>query len=151
MRVNRRDANIQPPSPGRKWKTVLWFSKARRAVFCTGLLEARAPIQGFGLTVVDQGHHRAALDVNDLWIPDVGAQHPVESYGQLARRCHFGHSFGLAVATVLILFTRNPSSRRTTECAASTSVCRRKRLPCLEIAPSRCRPPELCSRGISPR
>src|SRR5271157_3772838 len=98
-------ANLQS-SPVRKWKTVLSFSKARRAVFCTGL-DARALIQGLGLTVVDQGHPRAALDVNDLWIPDVGAQHPVESYGQLARRCHFGHSFGLAVATVLILFTKS--------------------------------------------
>ena len=91
----------------RKWKTVLSFSKARRAVFCTGGLEARAPIQGFGLTVVDQGHQRAALDVNDLWILHLGAQHPVESYGQLARRCHFRHPLGLAVATVLILFAKS--------------------------------------------
>src|SRR5271165_4465612 len=54
-----------------------------------------------------EGHQRAALDVNDLWIPDVAAQHPVESYRQLAGRCHFGHSLGLAVATVLILFTES--------------------------------------------
>src|SRR5271157_1088201 len=60
-------ANLQS-SPVRKWKTVLSFSKARRAVFCAGL-DARALIQGLGLTVVDQGHPRAALDVNDLWIP----------------------------------------------------------------------------------
>src|SRR5271165_1442875 len=31
-------------------------------VFCTGLLDARALIQGFGLTWVDQGHPRAALE-----------------------------------------------------------------------------------------
>ena len=35
-------------------------------------------------------------------------------------------------------------------CAASTSSMRRKPLPCLVMAPSRCRPPELCSRGIRP-
>lgn len=36
-------------------------------------------------------------------------------------------------------------------CAASTSSVRTKRLPCLLIAPKCCLPPELCSRGISPR
>ena len=42
---------------------------------------ARAPNQHFGLSAVadDQGHPRAALDRNDLRIPLLRAQHPVES------------------------------------------------------------------------
>ena len=43
--------------------------------------DARAPNQSSGLACADQGHPRAALDANDLWIPGLGAQHPVESYG----------------------------------------------------------------------
>jgi hypothetical protein len=39
------------------------------------------PINSIGLACADQGHPRAALDANDLWIPCLGAQHPVESYG----------------------------------------------------------------------
>jgi hypothetical protein len=46
---------------------------------------------------------------------------------------------------------RNPLSKRVTVCALSTSKVPRKLLPCLLIAPSRCLPPELCSRGISPK
>jgi putative transposase len=53
--------------------------------------------------LANQGHPRAALDANDLWIRRVGAKHPVESYGQLARRCHLGHRFRLAVAAMQIL------------------------------------------------
>ena len=67
-----------------------------------------------------------------------------------SRRRYLGHAFRLAVAAMLIRF-RNPSSQRVTFCAASTSSMRTKPLPCLLIAPSRCRPPELRSRGISPR
>src|ERR1700733_9066424 len=43
--------------------------------------DARAPNQFCGLACADQGHPRAALDANDLWITHIGAQHPVESYG----------------------------------------------------------------------
>ena len=42
--------------------------------------DARAPNQSCGLACADQGHPRAALDANDLWIRGLGAQHPVESY-----------------------------------------------------------------------
>jgi hypothetical protein len=42
--------------------------------------DARAPNQLSGLACADQGHPRAALDANDLWICHMGAQHPVESY-----------------------------------------------------------------------
>src|SRR5207253_846272 len=38
--------------------------------------DARAPNQSSGLACADQGHPRAALDANDLWIPGLGAQHP---------------------------------------------------------------------------
>jgi len=38
--------------------------------------DARAPNQGLDLARADQGHPRAALDANDLWIPDLRAQHP---------------------------------------------------------------------------
>ncbi len=52
------------------------------AVFCTGpSRDARAPNQSSGLACADQGHPRAALDANDLWIRFLCAQHPVESYG----------------------------------------------------------------------
>ena len=39
------------------------------------------PINACGLAYADQGQPRAALDANDLWIPHLAAQHPVESYG----------------------------------------------------------------------
>ena len=68
--------------------------------------DARAPNQSSGLARADQGHPRAALDANDLRIRLLRAQHPVESYGQLARRRHFGHSPGLAVAAVQILVAK---------------------------------------------
>jgi len=55
--------------------------QGRKAVFCTGSLDARVPIQFFGLAFADHGQRRAALDANDLRIPGVGAQHPEESYG----------------------------------------------------------------------
>ena len=58
------------------------------------------PINIYGLACADQGHPRATLDVNDLWIPGLGAKHPVESYGQLTGRCYLGYSFWLAVAAV---------------------------------------------------
>ncbi len=61
------------------------------------------PITTCGLACADQGHPRAALDANDLWISGLRAQHPVESYGQLACRCHFGHGTRLVVAMMLIL------------------------------------------------
>ncbi len=53
------------------------------------------PINSLDLvaTATDQGHPRAALDLNDLRIRGVGAQHPVESYRQLSCRRHLGHAF----------------------------------------------------------
>src|SRR6185369_7732473 len=69
--------------------------------------DARAPNQLIGLACADQGHPRAALDANDLWIGRLGAQHPVESYGQPARRCHFGHAFRLLMAAMQILFPKS--------------------------------------------
>jgi len=56
---------------------------------CTG---TRAPNQCFGLACADQSHPRADLDTNDLWIPCIRAQHPVESNRQFPRCRHFGHS-----------------------------------------------------------
>src|SRR5271166_7109246 len=44
--------------------------------------DARAPNQFCGLACADQGHPRAALDANDFRIRLLGAQHPVQSYGQ---------------------------------------------------------------------
>jgi hypothetical protein len=35
--------------------------------------DARAPNQSSGLACADQGHPRAALDANDLWIRFLGA------------------------------------------------------------------------------
>ena len=55
------------------------------------------PISSFGLARADQGHPRAALDANDGWIRPLRAQHPVQSYRQLARCCHFSHRFRLLV------------------------------------------------------
>src|SRR5450631_4717422 len=90
--------------PVRKWKTPFCFPRrAFCAVFCTGpFRDARAPNQSIGLACADQGHPRAALDANDLRIRGVGAQHPVESYCQLARRRHLGHAFRHAMAALLI-------------------------------------------------
>ena len=138
--------------PVRKWKTALSFSKARSAVFCTGQSGCESAQSGRGLLRrTCQGHPRAALDTNDLRIRRVGAQHPVESYCQSARRRHLGHALrpcgGSGADTACEIL--HPSGRRV--CAASTSNMRTKRLPCLLIAPSCCLPPELCSRGISPR
>src|SRR5262249_61463798 len=65
-------------------------------------LDARASNQSFGLASADQGHPRAALDTNDFWIRSVGVQHPVQSYGQLARRCHLGYSLRLLVTAMQI-------------------------------------------------
>jgi hypothetical protein len=56
--------------PVRKWKNGFCFSKARflRRLFARALLDARAPNQSFGRLLTGQGHPRAALDANDLWI-----------------------------------------------------------------------------------
>src|SRR2546428_9426148 len=64
------------------------------------------PINSYGLARADQGHPRAALDANDGWIRSLGTQHPVPSYGQLARRCHFGHRFRLLMTAMQILFAK---------------------------------------------
>src|SRR5438876_4887622 len=61
------------------------------------------PINTCGLACADQGQPRAALDANDLWIRFLRAQHPVESYRQLARRRHLGHRFRLLVTAMQIL------------------------------------------------
>ncbi len=66
-------------------------------------LDARAPNQFIGLACADQGHPRAALDTGDLRIRHIGAQHPVESHGQLPGRRHLGHTPRLVVTTRLIL------------------------------------------------
>ena len=66
---------------GAKVENLLLVFQARQRVFCTALREARAPNQHNGLTSVDQGHPRAALDTNDLRIGGLGAHHPKESYG----------------------------------------------------------------------
>jgi len=128
----------------------LFRFQGRRPSFAPVRLDARAPNQFNGLALADQGHPRAALDANDLWIRGVGAQHPVESYGQSSRRRYLGNAFRLAVAAVGQYCLRNPSSSRTTLCAASTSSMRRKRLPCLLMAPSRCRPPSCARAGSAP-
>ena len=116
----------------------------------TSMLGARAPNQSRSRFLAGQDHPRAALDANDLWISRVGAKHPEESYGQLARRCHLGHTFRSVVATMQILLAK-PGIIATVVCAASTSSMRINRFPCLLIPPSRCLPPELYSRGIRPR
>src|SRR6266704_6958974 len=86
------------------------------------------PISSFGLARADQGHPRAALDANDGWIRPLGAQHPVQSYRQLACRCHLGHRFRLLVAAMQILFAKL-GIVTTAACAASTSNMRSMRLP----------------------
>ncbi len=65
------------------------------------------PINSYGLACADQGHPRAALDANDLWIPGLGAQHPVESYRQLTRRRHLGHALRLLMTAMQILFAKS--------------------------------------------
>ncbi len=64
-------------------------------------------------------------------------------------RRHLGHAFRHAMAALLIRLAKSFVLAMAL-CAASTSKMRRNRLPCLLIAPSRCRPPELRSRGITP-
>src|SRR5207245_11739984 len=64
------------------------------------------PINSFGLARADQGHPRATLDAIDLWIRPLRAQHPVQSYRQLARRCHLSHRFRLLVTAMQILSTK---------------------------------------------
>src|SRR5207245_9843021 len=64
------------------------------------------PINSFGLARADQGHPRAALDANNGWIRPLRAQHPVQSYRQLARRCHLSHRFRLLVTAMQILSTK---------------------------------------------
>jgi len=66
------------------------------------LREARAPNQFLGLACADPGYPRAALDANDLWIRSIGAQHPVESYRQLACCRYLGHAFRFAMTALLI-------------------------------------------------
>ena len=70
----------------------------------------RAPNQFFGLALADQGHPRAALDLNDLRIPLLRAQHPVESYGQLPCRCHLGYTLGFLGAAVQVFLPHLRSS-----------------------------------------
>ncbi|MGD0792052.1 MAG: hypothetical protein ABR920_09800, partial [Terriglobales bacterium] len=58
--------------PVRKWKTFFVFQGASFAPsFARADRDARAPNQLSGLACADQGHPRAALDANDLWIPGV--------------------------------------------------------------------------------
>ena len=121
-----------------------------RTPVCTG---ARAPNQSLGLVAcADQRHPRAALDTNDLWIPTIAAQHPVESNCQLPGRGHLGYSLRLPVAAMQILRTHLGIAAHRYLRRLHQQTPRIKLLPCLLIAPSRCfRPVELYSRGISPR
>ena len=104
------------------------------------------PINTCGLACADQEQPRAALDANDLWIPCLHSQHPVESYRQLTRRGHFRHCLRFPVAALQLL----PAKLRITTnlrlqtadstlpaiCAASTSSKRSMPLPCLLIPPA---------------
>ena len=93
---------------GAKVENGFFVFQARSASFAPAGLDARAPNQLSGLSAVDgQGHPRAALDTNDLRIPRLRAQHPVESYGQASRRRHFGDAFRLAVTAVSVLFAKS--------------------------------------------
>ena len=102
-------------------------------------------------TVFHQGGPRAALHANQLRITRRAAQHPVHPHGQLAGHGHFGHRSPTAKLQTLIHLASVAGSKRAAVCPASTSNERIIGLPCLLIAPSRCRPPELCSCGFSPR
>src|SRR5690349_3787874 len=103
-----RTSSRSRPAGAKVEKRFLFFHGALLAPsFARALLDARAPNQHIGLASADQGHPRAALDTNDLWIRSLGAQHPVQSYGQLARRCHLGHSLGLLMTAMQILFTKS--------------------------------------------
>src|SRR5271166_1272490 len=75
------DASCEPPAAvaGAKVENRFLVFQARQRVFCTGRLDARAPNQVHGLACAGHGAPRAALVMNDLWIPDIAAQHPVES------------------------------------------------------------------------
>jgi hypothetical protein len=77
MQTSRRSRRA-----GAKVENGFLFSKARslRRLLHEPLRDARAPNQLSGLACADQGHPRAALDANDLWIRFLCAQHPVESY-----------------------------------------------------------------------
>jgi hypothetical protein len=101
-------------------------SSARARLFSTGCESAQS-IRG--LACADQGHPRAALDANDLRIRRLGAQHPVESYRQPARRRHLGHAFRLADGSDAntACETLHPTAYRV--CAASTSNMRRSGCP----------------------
>jgi len=65
---------------GAKVENIRFVFQGRRPSFAPVPLDARVPIQFFGLAFADHGQRRAALDANDLRIPGVGAQHPEESY-----------------------------------------------------------------------
>jgi hypothetical protein len=80
--------------PFRPYRWLILLSEPRA---CTG---ARAPNQRCGLACADEWHPRAALGSNNPWIPGIGAQHPVESHGQLSCRRHLGYSFRLPMAVL---------------------------------------------------
>jgi hypothetical protein len=58
---------------GAKVENGFFVFQGRRPSFAPVRLDARAPNQLNGLAIADQGHPRAALDANDLWIRSVGA------------------------------------------------------------------------------
>ena len=58
---------------GAKVENGFFVFQGRRPSFAPVRLDARAPNQFNGLALADQGHPRAALDANDLWIRGVGA------------------------------------------------------------------------------
>ena len=65
----------EPPAAvaGAKVENGCFVFQARSASFAPVGLEARAPNQHSGLACADQGHPRAALDANDLWVRGVSA------------------------------------------------------------------------------
>src|SRR2546425_9090857 len=87
-----------------RFDLTLGHDSAMRTSRLCGMRER--PMNSFGLARADQGHPRAALDANNGWIRSLGTQHPVQSYGQLARRCHFGHRFRLLMTAMQILFAK---------------------------------------------
>jgi len=80
-----------------------------QAIFCAAPLDAPAPNQLIGPSPwrTAWGTRGLLSDANALRIRRLGAQHPVESYGQSPGRRYFGHAFRLTVAAVLTLLAKS--------------------------------------------
>ena len=81
--ASSHDCSCEHPAAGpvRKWETLRFPRRPEAPSSARVSLDARALIQYFGLARADHDFPRAALDVCDFRIADIGAQHPVKSHG----------------------------------------------------------------------